>query len=59
MPFTFFCFSLHLDVKDTLMDLRFLLCKRRMLFDDSRGVGEPLNETVCVGEKSCEGLTVR
>lgn len=32
--------------------------QRRMLFDDSRGVGEPLDETVCVGETSCEGLTV-
>ncbi|KAG5537366.1 hypothetical protein RHGRI_024717 [Rhododendron griersonianum] len=41
------------------MDLRFLLCKRRMLFDDNRGVGEPLDETVCVGETSCEGLTIR
>lgn len=30
---------------------------RRLLHDDSRGVGEVLNETVCVLEK-CEGLTV-
>lgn len=30
---------------------------RRMLSDDSRGVGEALDETVCVGN-SCEGLTV-
>ncbi|KAB1201796.1 Lysosomal alpha-mannosidase [Morella rubra] len=28
----------------------------RMLYDDSRGVGEPLNESV---NKACEGLTVR
>lgn len=28
-----------------------------MLSDDSRGVGEPLDETVCVKD-SCEGLTV-
>ena len=30
---------------------------RRLLFDDSRGVGEALNETVCVLE-DCRGLTV-
>lgn len=34
----------------------FQLC-RRMLHDDIRGVGEILNETVCVQNK-CEGLTV-
>ncbi|PSS00466.1 Alpha-mannosidase, light subunit like [Actinidia chinensis var. chinensis] len=31
---------------------------RRMIFDDGRGVGEALDETVCAGDK-CEGLTVR
>jgi alpha-mannosidase len=35
-----------------------LMLHRRILFDDSRGVGEALDETVCVG-KSCEGLTIR
>lgn len=30
---------------------------RRLIHDDSRGVGETLNETVCVLDK-CEGLTV-
>lgn len=30
---------------------------RRLLHDDSRGVGEVLNETVCVLDR-CEGLTV-
>lgn len=30
---------------------------RRLLHDDSRGVGEVLNETVCALSK-CEGLTV-
>lgn len=33
------------------------LCFRRMLYDDSRGVGEALDESVCVGN-TCEGLTV-
>ncbi|KAE9467642.1 hypothetical protein C3L33_00450, partial [Rhododendron williamsianum] len=36
-----------------------LTMDKRMLFDDSRGVGEPLDETVCVGETSCEGLTIK
>jgi len=31
---------------------------RRLLHDDARGVGEVLNETVCVADK-CEGLTVK
>lgn len=32
---------------------------RRMLKDDSRGVGEPLDETVCINNNStCQGLTV-
>lgn len=31
--------------------------KRRLLHDDVRGVGEVLNETVCV-QNECEGLTV-
>lgn len=31
---------------------------RRLLHDDVRGVGEVLNETVCVAG-SCEGLTVK
>ncbi|XP_059640805.1 alpha-mannosidase [Cornus florida] len=35
-----------------------LMLHRRMIFDDSRGVGEALDETVCV-ENTCEGLTVR
>lgn len=30
---------------------------RRLVADDSRGVSEALNETVCVFDK-CEGLTV-
>ncbi|GLT70432.1 hypothetical protein SLA2020_425130 [Shorea laevis] len=31
---------------------------RRLLHDDSRGVGEALNETVCVLDK-CEGLAIQ
>ncbi|XP_030485943.2 alpha-mannosidase [Cannabis sativa] len=35
-----------------------LMLHRRMIKDDSRGVGEALDERVCV-EDTCEGLTVR
>ncbi|KAF7801853.1 alpha-mannosidase [Senna tora] len=35
-----------------------LMLHRRLLHDDSRGVGEVLNETVCVVDK-CEGLTIQ
>ncbi|KAF3440313.1 hypothetical protein FNV43_RR18597 [Rhamnella rubrinervis] len=35
-----------------------LMLHRRILFDDSRGVGEALDETVCVSN-ICEGLTIR
>ncbi|PPD76164.1 hypothetical protein GOBAR_DD26911 [Gossypium barbadense] len=35
-----------------------LMLHRRMLYDDSRGVGEALDESVCVGN-TCEGLTIR
>ncbi|XP_059293041.1 alpha-mannosidase isoform X1 [Lycium ferocissimum] len=35
-----------------------LMLHRRLIYDDSRGVGEALDETVCVGD-TCEGLTVR
>lgn len=34
-----------------------LMVHRRLLVDDSRGVAEALNETVCVSDK-CTGLTV-
>ncbi|XP_062143909.1 alpha-mannosidase isoform X3 [Alnus glutinosa] len=36
-----------------------LMLHRRMLFDDSRGVGEALDESVCINNNTCEGLTVR
>lgn len=37
-----------------------LMLHRRLLHDDGRGVGEALNETVCInGTNSCEGLTVQ
>ncbi|KAK3024438.1 hypothetical protein RJ639_042970 [Escallonia herrerae] len=35
-----------------------LMLHRRIIYDDSRGVGEALAETVCVNS-TCEGLTVR
>ncbi|KAL4187433.1 hypothetical protein AMTRI_Chr09g18980 [Amborella trichopoda] len=35
-----------------------IMLHRRMIFDDSRGVGEALDENVCM-EDFCEGLTVR
>ncbi|XP_057730935.1 probable alpha-mannosidase At5g13980 [Arachis stenosperma] len=42
------------SIKDGQLEL---MVHRRLLVDDSRGVGEPLNETVCVHDK-CAGLTV-
>ncbi|XVF59795.1 hypothetical protein PTKIN_Ptkin07bG0304500 [Pterospermum kingtungense] len=35
-----------------------LMLHRRMLADDGRGVGEALDESVCVGS-TCQGLTIR
>ncbi|XP_009386958.2 alpha-mannosidase isoform X1 [Musa acuminata AAA Group] len=35
-----------------------IMLHRRLLFDDSRGVGEALDEQVCVSN-ACEGLTAR
>jgi alpha-mannosidase len=35
-----------------------LMLHRRLLLDDSRGVAENLNETVCVQDK-CTGLTIQ
>lgn len=43
------------SIKDGQVEL---MLHRRMIFDDSRGVGEALDETTCV-ENTCEGLTVR
>ncbi|XP_019447419.1 PREDICTED: alpha-mannosidase At3g26720-like isoform X8 [Lupinus angustifolius] len=35
-----------------------LMLHRRLIHDDARGVGEALNETVCIVD-NCEGLTVK
>ncbi|XP_024378993.1 alpha-mannosidase At3g26720 isoform X1 [Physcomitrium patens] len=35
-----------------------IMLHRRLLYDDHRGVGEALNETVCGSNGRCEGLTV-
>ncbi|XVF15938.1 hypothetical protein REPUB_Repub09cG0198800 [Reevesia pubescens] len=43
------------SVKDGEVEI---MLHRRMVADDSRGVGEALDESVCVGSK-CEGLTIR
>ncbi|KAK8653086.1 hypothetical protein V6N13_127101 [Hibiscus sabdariffa] len=43
------------SIKDGQIEL---MLHRRTILDDSRGVGEPLDETVCAGSK-CEGLTIR
>lgn len=36
-----------------------LMLHRRTIADDNRGVGEALDETVCINNSTCEGLTVR
>ncbi|XP_022132720.1 alpha-mannosidase-like [Momordica charantia] len=43
------------SIKDGQVEL---MLHRRTPYDDGRGVGEPLNEEVCV-DGECEGLTVR
>ncbi|KAK1303873.1 hypothetical protein QJS10_CPB11g01988 [Acorus calamus] len=43
------------SIQDGELELMF---HRRMLFDDSRGVGEALDEQVCIGD-ACHGLVVR
>ncbi|KAE9586550.1 putative alpha-mannosidase [Lupinus albus] len=35
-----------------------LMLHRRLIHDDARGVGEALNETVCIAD-NCEGLTIQ
>ncbi|KAJ4843311.1 hypothetical protein Tsubulata_030219 [Turnera subulata] len=43
------------SIKDGQVEL---MLHRRTLFDDSRGVGEALDESVCI-EDACEGITIR
>jgi hypothetical protein len=50
-------FSHHTLPESLLGFLSFVLLYRRLLLDDSKGVAEALNETVCVLDK-CTGLTV-
>ncbi|CAH1413663.1 unnamed protein product [Lactuca virosa] len=43
------------SIKDGQMEIMF---HRHMLYDDGRGVGEALDETIC-NKTTCQGLTVR
>lgn len=45
------------DTLDSLIVDNFILHDRRLIHDDKRGVGEVLNETICI-DGGCEGLTV-
>ncbi|KAL6213599.1 hypothetical protein ACLB2K_013046 [Fragaria x ananassa] len=35
-----------------------MMLHRRLLVDDGRGVGEALDETVCISNNTCQGLTI-
>ncbi|KAJ8567631.1 hypothetical protein K7X08_019839 [Anisodus acutangulus] len=54
-----FDFNVDIRVNDFINAAITQLQDQRLLYDDCRGVGESLDETVCVERLKCEGLTVR
>lgn len=57
--------SLFISISDQVIPLFqskdsscLVINSRRLLVDDGRGVGEALDETVCISNNTCQGLTV-